>query len=649
MMQAAIQLLGGFAIRGADGAVPVLARRTKAVLAALALAPGQAASREHLCALLWPDRPADQARQSLSQALSALRRSLGGAALLADRTGVGLSARDVAIDTEQFAAWAVAGDRASLTAAATLLQGPLLPGFSAGVDPFDDWLALARTRISGVAIEAMLRLGALAMAAEDAAQAQAAFARALALEPAEERAHAGLMRLHLAQGRPAAALRQFEQAATVLAREVEAAPGQELVALRAEAQQAAGNGARPTRDTVPDAVQGALLSIPVAPLRVPVVMVGGFAELGQPAGLQGFGAGVAEEVAASLSRSSWLRLVRPGAADASEARYCADGTVQRVGGRIRVTCRVTEVATGRQVWGSAFETAPSLPAAARAAVPRIVGSVEYGVQRAETSAAAALPAERPLAPYEKFLLALKLYYQYGPAPIARAVALLREAVAEEPGFVRAKALMAAAFASKIMRGAGVPGDREAGIALAYEVYSSGTDDPDALQWAADPLTQIAGDHEAAHAAACRALRVHPNSAMALTVLGHIHCFANDPKPAVKCFQRALELAPENPHYGHMVLGLGRSLMMVGRGREGIPYLRRSVQGLPGPDTGLRWWIHGLMREGRRDEAQRAASALRDNFPEFRVSLAVGRLPRNFLNPALMTEHQETLVAAGAPE
>lgn len=622
----------------------------------MALAPANWVSREQLCALLWPDRSDAQARQSLSQALSALRRGLGEAAILADRNAAGLASQEIVVDVVRFSELAAHGDLVSLGEAASLLHGPLLPGFFVGVDSFDDWLALERARIGSEAVSAMLRLGDMAMAGGDLGLAQTAFEKALVLDTAEERAHAGLMRLHLVQGRPAAALRQFERAAAVLARQVEAPPGEELSKLRTRAHNAnsseSAHHEEAIRPTIPP-TYGARLSLPVSSLRVPLVVMGVFAEDGGQNELGPFVEVLPDEVATALARSSWVRVQRvsieAGAVPTSECRYRVDAKVRRLGGRVRVSCQITAAATKQVVWGTSFETPSAITRALAAAVPRIVGCVEYGIQRAETQAAAGLPAQKRLEPYEKYLLALKLYYQYGAAPIGRSIALLREALEEEPGFVRAKALMAAAYASKIMRGAGVPGDREAGIALAYEVYCSGTDDPDALQWAADPLTQVAGDHEAAHAAASRALRVHPNSAMALTVLGHIHCFADDPKPAVKCFERALELAPENPHYGHMVLGLGRSLMMLGRGNDGIPYLRRSVQGLPGPDTGLRWWIHGLMREGRKEEAQQAALSLRRQFPEFRVSLAISRLPRNFFSLAFMAEHHETLVAAGAPE
>ena len=52
-------------------------RHRLAMLALLALAPGQRLSRDKLIALLWPESDTERARNSLSQALRFLRRYLG--------------------------------------------------------------------------------------------------------------------------------------------------------------------------------------------------------------------------------------------------------------------------------------------------------------------------------------------------------------------------------------------------------------------------------------------------------------------------------------------------------------------------------------------------------------------------------------------
>src|SRR5215470_6047236 len=83
---ARVQLLGGFALIGADGGdITPPGRKLRALIALLSLAPAGGWSRERLTALLWADRDEEHARGSLRQALAELRRLLGDTALLSDR------------------------------------------------------------------------------------------------------------------------------------------------------------------------------------------------------------------------------------------------------------------------------------------------------------------------------------------------------------------------------------------------------------------------------------------------------------------------------------------------------------------------------------------------------------------------------------
>ena len=74
-----------------DGApVPGLSRRGQALVAYLAAQPVPRAERALMADLLWSDRPEEQARASLRQELSVLRRQLGPGVLEADRQCVWL-------------------------------------------------------------------------------------------------------------------------------------------------------------------------------------------------------------------------------------------------------------------------------------------------------------------------------------------------------------------------------------------------------------------------------------------------------------------------------------------------------------------------------------------------------------------------------
>lgn len=72
-----LNLLGGFELRPQHGPPIALSTKTgQALLTYLALTPGQRHSRDKIAALLWEDRPDQQARTSLRQTLAVLRKSL---------------------------------------------------------------------------------------------------------------------------------------------------------------------------------------------------------------------------------------------------------------------------------------------------------------------------------------------------------------------------------------------------------------------------------------------------------------------------------------------------------------------------------------------------------------------------------------------
>ena len=98
-------LLGGFQARVAGQAIDVPGRKERALLAFLAMPPGEPRSRDKLCGLLWSDRGEKQAHDSLKQAVLRLRKSfdpMHPLPILADRASLSLDRAAVAIDVQEF-------------------------------------------------------------------------------------------------------------------------------------------------------------------------------------------------------------------------------------------------------------------------------------------------------------------------------------------------------------------------------------------------------------------------------------------------------------------------------------------------------------------------------------------------------------------
>ena len=227
MARLSLTLLGGFRAQLGSGApVALTSKKAQALLAYLSVRPGVRHTRDGVGALLWgPDN--GQARQSLRQALVAVRRALPRAkpALLeTSNETIAVNDTGIAIDVRRFEQLAAGGDGKALAQALSLFRGDLLEGFRLREPRFDDWLHAERERLRGQAARALERLCAQPVGGEALEGAIGAALRLLALDPLHESVHRSLMQLYLRGGRRAAALRQYQVCVDILQRELDVAP-----------------------------------------------------------------------------------------------------------------------------------------------------------------------------------------------------------------------------------------------------------------------------------------------------------------------------------------------------------------------------------------------------------------------------------------
>lgn len=122
-----LELFGVFSALDASGnELTGLSRRGQALLAFLSRQPRMRAERARVADLLWSDRSEEQARASLRQELSVLRRNLPDGVLEANRQTIWLNANVVRVD---------------LTG-----NGTFIDGFDLASEGFEDWLRQERSR-----------------------------------------------------------------------------------------------------------------------------------------------------------------------------------------------------------------------------------------------------------------------------------------------------------------------------------------------------------------------------------------------------------------------------------------------------------------------------------------------------------------------
>ena len=162
MVKVNLALLGGLRLQTDSGEpVPLSTKKVGALLAYLALHPGQAQARAKLATLLWGDRSEVQARESLRQALSLVRKTLshvGTRGLIAYQDTISFEPTALTTDAIVFRDLVGRSGIQSLEEAIALYGGELLEGVQIAAPEFESWITTERERFREMALEAMTKL-----------------------------------------------------------------------------------------------------------------------------------------------------------------------------------------------------------------------------------------------------------------------------------------------------------------------------------------------------------------------------------------------------------------------------------------------------------------------------------------------------------
>jgi TolB-like protein len=360
-----LKLLGGFEAR-TDRAETLTTptRKGRALLAVLATSPDMRRSRERLAALLWERSAEEQARASLRQTLSEVRRALGlglDGLLDADADCVWLDRERVSTDVAEFERLAGSSDTDDVEGAMSIWTGEFLDGFSIrSAETFEDWLTAERGRLHSLwlkATDAQLE-GAIVQGRTERGIETAR--RVLESEPLREPTHRALMRLLAADGNRAGALEQYEQCRALLEQELNTSPDVETETLaqriRADAPRRA-----PSEDVARE--------LAPHPPGKPSLVIKPFENISADPEQDYFSEGLTQDITIALVKIPGLILFMDESPSYHKsrqmtvgelgrqfgARYVLKGGVRKIGGRVRVNVELVESSTGQHVWAERFD------------------------------------------------------------------------------------------------------------------------------------------------------------------------------------------------------------------------------------------------------------------------------------------------------
>ena len=630
-----VNLLGPMAARDADGddRLPRV-RKTRALLAILAMAAPEPVTRAQLTALLWSRRQPPQARGSLRQALRELLVTLGPASrlLLIDRTQVALARKGLQVD-----AWELAAAGPARPDSVALWQGVLLPDL-VGLDPaFDQWIGTQRqylARRARTAAETVLA------GATNATSVIAAAERLLGIEPTHEAAWQALIRAQAGCGERTAALASYERYCVTLSAHCQAGPSSETAALVAGLRAAPARPAlQPTVATRMPRRQGTRTR-----LRLGIVALRG----ADPETDATLAAGLTEEMIVAFARFRWLGCVPCPAEQADhDVDLLLTGRVQRSGDRLRVLLRLMDLHRGGEVvWAERFDrTITDLFAFQDEVTSATAARIEPRLWLWEELRTGAYDRP-PSVPRDLVRLAVPALHRLDRPRFLAAGACLDRAVALDPE--DAPALAWAAQWHLFCVGQGWATDPAAGMQRAHDLAERAVqidpEDARGLTLAGHVRGFLNRRPEEALRLHERAIAANPNLPLTWCLFGLAQTYAGDCAEGIRHIRHAQALSPDDPldYFHEMALCL--SYLLRGEYERASTAGRRAIEINPDFSSAHKVYLAAAGHLGRLQDSTASRAKLLDLEAGFSVGQAVTRCP--MVLPAARTLYAEGLRAAG---
>jgi adenylate cyclase len=374
--------------------------------------------------------------------------------------------------------------------------------------------------------------------------------------------------------------------------------------------------------------------------------------------------GMVEEITTAIARLPWLFVIARNSAFTYKGkpvgvkqvaqelgvRYVLEGSVRKAGNRVRITGQLIDTATGAHIWADRFDGAlDDIFELQDQVASSVAGAIEPKLRQSEIERASRKPTAN-LTAYDLYLRALAQSYRFTDEGVAEALVLARQALAIDPSYAPAAAVIGRCRRQQRVQGWGTLSNEDIGEAcrLSRQALEVERDDAETISQAAFTLFLLAGEVAMVAAALDRVLALNPNAAHAWMTRGYLHALRNQPEAAIEACERARRLSPFDPYAFFCAGNIAIAHLAARRFEQAIEWADRALHDQPRFVPAMRVKIAASAHLGRLEEARAELNRMLAAVDP-KLTIAGFRAYAHFMAPEVLELYVTGLRLAGLPE
>ncbi len=300
--------------------------------------------------------------------------------------------------------------------------------------------------------------------------------------------------------------------------------------------------------------------------------------------------------------------------------YVLEGSIQRAGGRVRITVQLVETDGGAHVWAERYDgDIDDIFDLQDRITEQVAGALQPSIRFAEIERSRRKHPQ-DLGAYDYAMRSMPHVWALEKDESAAALELLGKSLEVDPDYPLALALTGWCHAQRSVYNWAddMAGSQAEALRLAERAAQLSGDDPLILT-VLGTIHTIVSNFGTARILLERAVQLDPNSAWAWSRLGWLDNYTENPDRAIENLEHALRLSPLDPMNFNNYVALGCAREVSEEYDVAVGFFKRALEERPHAQWIYRNLASSLSGAGRMDEAQEAFTCLMEFYPDLTVA------------------------------